>query len=73
MHEVCTPNFDYTLLIEHKDPGSAHSFAEEKRDQRLPYSGKFSRGSIFADGRSLQFRRLIFTGTCTHGHYVPYN
>ena len=37
------------------------------------YSRKFSRNSIFVDGRSLLFRRLKFVDLCTHAHCVLYN
>ena len=36
----------------------------------LSYSGKFLRGPIFADGRSLD---LTFADVCTDAHHVLYN
>ena len=37
---------------------------------KLPYSGKFSRGSIFADGRSCNISQFDFHGYTQSCHYI---
>jgi hypothetical protein len=39
----------------------------------VQYSGKFSWGPVFTDGRSPKFCGLIFADPCKHAHYTLYN